>query len=611
MEELKMTVEEIRKETNSILGKDNFEGLKNWYTELNSRNTRYRYVVYLSNQCYTLALIMEKITEKKIEDHEYTEFLTDTSLFLKIPELAAYYKKNKKFPGILLCDLILNHGKEINRFIEYMEDLLTKELSNYDSEKIKGAFADALNITTYARVNGPTLVFPRYEIHLTSKRHEEICFCRDLSLNISTLITRLGLSDSMYIASSSIDPKVVKKIKSNSEWKETTYYNNWEKAKVSLEIRNDCLYAIKTIRIINSDDYESYRVIPFIFLPNLAESETMNIWNELSSHLKKFEGWNKYKDEIKRWMSIYGMRSFNEWITLLWSTSILKEFQKKYKISFDEEDLEEECRKLARNYNWSNIKEATEFIKWTIYAVNIESSIIMDIFISNAPDRYILKVNPNSSYKFEPENLDSIEDIFYNMACEDEKEAYETIREFLPVQQKRTVRHLKDICMILKETEYDSADEIQNLTRYLLQMMDSNIFSVTCYPATDIKVVGYSQFVKIEEQALYIWAIRYCEYIPLLIRIEERSQQINAWIKDELTRYMADTKLDIPIQMRGNLIAFIKRMQSMAQVPSDWRMSYVYKYRRDDKSLLDSTMERVQKQRTYVKDYAKYIRGDY
>jgi hypothetical protein len=165
--------------------------------------------------------------------------------------------------------------------------------------------------------------------------------------------------------------------------------------------------------------------------------------------------------------------------------------------------------------------------------------------------------------------------------------------------------------MILKETEYDSADEIQNLTRYLLQMMDSNIFSVTCYPATDIKVVGYSQFVKIEEQALYIWAIRYCEYIPLLIRIEERSQQINAWIKDELTRYMADTKLDIPIQMRGNLIAFIKRMQSMAQVPSDWRMSYVYKYRRDDKSLLDSTMERVQKQRTYVKDYAKYIRGDY
>jgi hypothetical protein len=252
-----------------------------------------------------------------------------------------------------------------------------------------------------------------------------------------------------------------------------------------------------------------------------------------------------------------------------------------------------------------------DFLRWTVCTVDVKSSDLMEILLHNIMKaRYLLEVDPASDAGFEPDDLEALEDIFYDQACRDEKDAYETSREFLPPMQKRTVRHLKDVRMVFRKAGYDKvgADKIRTAARYFLQMMDAGIVTLSSYPATDIRVVGYSQFVKTGEQSLYIWPTRYCEYLPLLYRVEDRCEQTNRWIREELTAYFASDQCKISSPIKGKLISFVNRMAEMGQRPSDWRISYVYKYEKEEgNDLLIVTLNRIAKQRSYVKDYMSYL----
>jgi hypothetical protein len=607
-----MKSEDIKSETNTILGEEVSVDLQKWYSDIISR--RSRYVVFLVRRCYMLALIMEQVTGKKMLDEAgKIEYLTDAAMLLRAPELAEHYRNAGYFPDILLYDDILIHGRNINRLLEYMEDLLVAELPEYEPDEIRGALADAVGISVYVRANGPILLFPRYELHLKSERVEDTSFWRKLSSDISTLITRLGVANASYIISAGVDPEIVEKLdlEPDSEWNRSVYFNNLEYARVALDAESGYVYAIKTLRIIKSEVDDAYRAIPFVFMPNLSGEETLGIWRELSLYLKEYKEWDKYGRILTDWMHIKGMRSFNEWLSLLWSNAVLREFQKEYGIRFDETDLEAECRKLARNYNWGDIEETIDFLRWTVCTVDVKASDLTAVLLHNIEkERYLLEVDSASDAGFEPEDLEALEDIFYDQACRDERDAYETLREFLPPMQKRTVRHLKDVRMVFREAGYDKvgADIIQAAVSYFLQMMDAGIVALSSYPATDIRVVGYSQFVKTGEQSLYIWPTRYCEYLPFLYRVEDRCEQTNRWIREELIAYFSSDQCKISGSVKEKLIIFVDRMATMGQRPSDWRISYVYKYEKEEgEDLLSATLNRIAKHRSYVKDYTRYL----
>jgi hypothetical protein len=309
---------------------------------------------------------MEQVTGKKMLDETgKIEYLTDAAVLLRTPELAEHYRTAGYFPDILLCDDILIHGRNINRLLEYMEDLLITELSEYEPDEIRGALADAVGISVYVRANGPILLFPRYELHLQTERVENTSFWRKLSSDISTLITRLGVANASYIISAGVDSEIVEKLDlgPDSEWNKSVYFNNQEFTRVALESESDYVYAIKTLRIIKSEVSDECRMIPFVFMPNLSGEETLGIWRELSLYLGEYKEWDKYSSILTAWMHIKGMRSFNEWLSLLWSNAVLREFQEEYGIRFDETDLEAECRKLARNYNWGEHRGDNGFLE--------------------------------------------------------------------------------------------------------------------------------------------------------------------------------------------------------------------------------------------------------
>ena len=100
----------------SIVGEDVMTGLQKWYKD--ALETKWEYVVFIVRRSYILALLMEKITGKKMAANETNHYLTDASMILHCDELAAIYRKKHRFPTTLLCDDVCIHGRNINHFIK-------------------------------------------------------------------------------------------------------------------------------------------------------------------------------------------------------------------------------------------------------------------------------------------------------------------------------------------------------------------------------------------------------------------------------------------------------------------------------------------------------------
>lgn len=606
-----MKQEELELEAERILGEEVSNDLQKWYKE--NLLWHCRYVVFFVRRSYILALLMEIVTKYKMQDENgVKEYLTDAALFLRVTELADYYREYRRFPNILLCDDILIHGRNMNRFIQNLEDLLVEELKDFEKEEVKDALVAAVRIHVYIRANDPVLLLPRYELGLESDRLESASFWRRVSSDISTLILRSGMANASYIFSAKIGSEVVHRIKRDEKWICTTYHNIEEFARITMEKVFNRVYVLKTIRVIKSATGDDYRVIPFVFLPNLDEEETRGIWEGLSVRLGKYREWEDYKGVIAKWRKITGLRSFNEWLSLMFSNAVLREFMAEYAIGFDEVDLKCECEKLARNYNWKNTRQTNEFLKWCINQVDLKMIDVTDVLLQNIKiKRYILEMDSSLNSDFTNQDLEQLEDYFYEQACGDEIEAYQASRESFPAARKRTVRNLNNCVTTIRTLgKGKSYKQLDYIMAYFLQMMDAGILALSSYASSDINVVGYSQFEKAGEQSLFIYSIRYNLYFPLLYNIEAHCQYTNRRIEEEMDAYFSSEicKIEGPIQKK--LKDFIVHLRKMGQLPSDWRINYIYKVQNDNpvNDQFQATVSRIKKQNQYVENYMEYLK---
>ena len=119
----------LKERFDAIFGGDYADKLDEWYKQILKNEARY--VVFIEEKCYNLALYMEYISENKMNDNSDKEYLTVTSFLSRCEELADYYRKKGRFPKILICEYALTNGININHLIEFLEnnlcDLLTEK----------------------------------------------------------------------------------------------------------------------------------------------------------------------------------------------------------------------------------------------------------------------------------------------------------------------------------------------------------------------------------------------------------------------------------------------------------------------------------------------------
>lgn len=582
-----------------LLGTKVLSEMEKWYQSVITADCEY--VVFLVRRSYVLALLMEIITKKSMETEGGITVITDAALFLQCEKIAGYYRKYGRFPRILLCDDIMIHGRNMNYFLKTLETRLLDLIPEEDEEEIKAALASAITLCVFTRNDAQLLLLGRYEYRLHFRRREEQCFWRELSSNISELILRSGIGNACYIYSENISDETFAEtlIANDPAYVFTSYQNTRQYAWVDVLKAGDKVKAILSVRLVKGVGAQGYRVLPFIFLPNLAKTETQKLMQSVLKAAALEEYLTPFEELWKR----EGKRTYNELLTLMLSNVILQEFNKKYKIAVPEKEKEQEFSKLARNYNSGDEQKTKEFLKKIVAGTGfgvarltelLQECLSEDSWISQLGSEDFLKGNICSN----------IEKYFYERASREEKEAVELSRELYYPTPRRTHRNARGCCFVMRELfEHYTEDEVKLGTAYFLQMMDAGVLSLSSYAPSNVEVVGFAQFAKGGEMSLSLKPLEFYKYIPLLAKMQWVSRQTGRSLEEEVNGYWENiSRKGIQYKEKDEVLEFLEKLKQMGQTPQDWDGDYLCK--------IDLSQE-VGEERNGWKEKRQYLEEQY
>lgn len=412
----------LEKDASLLLGIDVLENMKKWY--IDTLENDWKYVVYMVRRSYMLALIMEELTGKKMEECSDAIFLTDAAFLLRCEELAAAYEREGCFPKILICDDLCLHGRNFNHYIEALEERLYEFLPDYEQEEIRDALTEAIRFRVYVRSEEPLLLLGRYELRLFHNGRKSASELHKISNSFSSLILHSDMAYAGYIYSESISEQDVERI-NMQDYIATDYQNTRQYTRVEFVGDGEEKKAVLTLRIVKNINQKGFRVIPFVFLPNLNQEETWKLLDNLITALRKQGISEKLCQTLRELEAMSGKRSFNEWVSLIFSQAVLRDFNEMYQIRSEEKMKEQEIRKLARNYNWHNLQETEALLREVIEKLHLEISDVSRILEKSIPsDRRVLRLHLERGQDISVERRnqikEKIEDYFYTAGSKEE-----------------------------------------------------------------------------------------------------------------------------------------------------------------------------------------------
>lgn len=595
----------LEEEAVSLLKAEVLAGLKEWYefTLLD----KWKYVIFAVRRSYMLALIMEMITGRKMEESSVAAFLTDAAFFLRYKELAEIFDRQQQFPPILICDEIIIHGRNINHIMDGITNRIYEELGGkYSEDTVRAAFARAVVIHVYTRNSGQLLLREIYERNLHFIRKEEPLFFRQLSSDISLLIMRADITNACYVFTRHLSDDDVEKVDLNG-YISTSYQNVKQDAEILYLREGDIVKAISTIRLIKNINCDGYRVAPFVFLPNLDSDETMYLANAIAERIPD--------EEIRKWFlelnRIGGKRTFNELISLLLSNVILQEFEQKNGFTVDKQDKERELTKLARNYDQRGFLKTKRMLGKLIDAHLFTMQEMAKLLFCAISDKRLVMMLEGEGHREVPESRKQdikrkIEDYFYKQGMRDEYSAYELLRRPYFSTPRRAERRVRGCCFTLQELNQGYTKwESNYCMAYFLQMMDAGVTGLSSYAPNNASVVGFAQFAKAGEISLLIKPLRFYEYLPMLIRVEFEAGRRMLNIADELREFCSAFPKQYSSSLVADLVKFVEALEQTGQFPGDWSGGYIDRIEIKAPDNFFTLLDRRRKHLEHYADYAK------
>lgn len=606
-----MDIKDLREEAEFRLGANVLAEIQQWY--FGTVHQPQEYVVFVVRRSYLLALMMECLAENEDQMGKRAKFLTDAGLMLHCRELAERYRREKRFPSILLCDDILIHGRNINHFLINLEKRLAAELPECTEDEIERALGRAVKIHVYVRADAPLILLGRYELNLSYLRSEKPAFWRKLSNDISSLIIYAGMAYAVFVYSDWLEENQYRKLDLR-EWKDTTYQGIEQNTYVEFVGEPEQVKAVYTLRLI-PNRFGGARLIPFVFLPNLGTEESHLLLEYIVERMLDNGFTNEECQVMREWEEQEGKRSINELIGLILGCVILRDYEKKADILGDAGMRDEEIQKLVRNYRQSDWEKTEKFISKIIvtdlFTKEELTEILLDV-ISDERRMFSLSDGGNEVKDEEKrEIVDRLEDYFYAEGEEQEKDAYEMSKRLYSEHDKRTERVARACCFLMDEmAEGYTQEQGKYMVAYFLQMMDAGVLSLSSYAPSRVKVVGYTQYAKAGEQSLALEPLQVFEYIPLLARIQIHCECVGEDLLDGFWEYTESLECGLSPDTTRRLEEFIWRLGKMGQRPADWNENYLFRI--DDQYHIkragrSDITDYIQKQKEHVRDYLNYL----
>lgn len=585
----------------SVLGKDILQELISWYTEISSSNG-YRYIVFLSQRSYNLGILCEKITGIKMVDREYTEYLTDSAMYIRCEELVKEYRGRKSFPRILICSDIVSTAKDINHYLESLEEELIRLLPNEESKEIRYALVNATTIQTYVRSNKQLLLLPRFELNFDCMRKVDAKEQHQLECNIQYLLQTSCINTQPWLYSYEITEDKFKELESNSEFIHTKYMNMHEYTKIEFIKYSSNIQAILTLRVIKSSNVDTYKVIPMVLLPNLSEAETTILLRKI---VNKIELQEEDKNYILKLINTPGKRALNELITLIISNSLMQESN----IILGGMQREEELDRIVRNYNLLGYKKTKEFLSKIIGNKALNINEIKDILSTSITQHNISLIGYEGIWD-DKRVRERVENYFYSNIADEEKAVYLSRQQQYRMLIQSSERRIRGCNFVIKElVEGYNENTIKSTVAYLLQLLDAGIISISSYASNKVNVVGFGQFIKVEEQALFILPLNNYIYIPLLCEIERHVWYTgNKDVVQSFKKYILANTTDLTDKEIDSIINFINTIKSLGQDIVDWDGNYMRIIQANNSLGIKDQWGYINKQYEYLKEYNKYKR---
>lgn len=520
------------------------EDLIKWYTSIIEGDENY--VFFLDRATYNLALLLEKETNKKMIDTYNKKFLTVSSLYSQIINNPGFFSGNIK---ILICSFLKNNY--CDREKSYVYDNIIKELKfqkrDNEIEYIRRRwelfyFADYAKVMPAKSEQYPMYNFLNFKIKTTNYLTESLlasdyskslnrCMPKKLyrfySLNEPRVMLKKGYLNPWSYCEQ-ISKEEFNKININ-DYKEYLYHNLKEYINVKLLKKNNKIYGFSTIRIVESEDKETYYVIPEVLFPCIDEKESLKIIKNISDRIS-------YQDSqiLEKLFDSYTKQGFNEMISFIMNQAVLNEFNSKNNINVIENYKEEQISRISRNYNFDSYQNSknriTNFINNPVIKNVDEMSSIL--FNSITDQRTILLDN---NYSIKNDNSKKVlEDFFINQvgcvynSCAKFINSYikskynkydfdkiekdierngENLYNFSLTDELKPYIQICDFILLKRLTNKIYNNEINDLISYLLLMNDLDIISLTSQ-LQNLFPVGISKFITIKESAVSLLPLR-------------------------------------------------------------------------------------------------------
>lgn len=566
-----------------VLGKDFYEGIKNFYRDV--RNSRYDYKVCLIRRSYVLRRLFLDLEEGGEPAFDTQECMTDGAFLFLCDEVARYYLKNGRFPTIAVIDDILIHGRAINAFLLRVEERIIRCLRDlgyeFNDVEVREELPKTLDIRVYYQNTCPSVVLERYRSKIRSDRTESPILWRDLSNRISLLLSEAGIANASFILSSVVSEHEIPTASAGYRRIATRYEGTEEILFLKKKVFGAGVKAIFTVRVLPVSDTGSRRMIPFVFLSEIGAENRRLLWDSVCEKLLD----TQFREVIRAFRR-GNRRTQDEFCSLVLSQSMLQSFLKE--CGLDNGALlydQQEIYKIAHNYgNTQPVCDLIDYIwKTPVFTAEELDQLLYRVTVQ---EKVLCRNDDAGSISEEQKSilLKQMEDMIYQQGLEAEKHAY-AVRK----GQESDVTDYKERLSAgeLIDTIYQRSSEVFSLDHviaYLLQFMDAGNIVLSVYQNSERRMDAYDQYLKAGEQSLAIEAWRHFDYIPLLAMIDRKCTAGGLDVHQEWKKCFV--KILISPEKAAEIDQFLTDLKESGQRAVDWDFNMLNRIIR--RAMLDS-----------------------
>lgn len=594
----------LQKLAEEVLGV-HYQPLKRFYTNI-LFSMEYEYIVFVARRSIALAelffVILWNETEsewnKNYLEESWARVTTDSTILSYAGQIAQEIKSGHH-PKILIVDDVLVQGNGLNELLSAIEDNVMGKLRELDATDITlerwREVVNTIHIRIFAQNNKLSVVNLQYQLKLKPAYKMGPQAWHDLSRRISNMIIATGLANATFIMGAEIfstseddytsietlvngkllvDSETVITPKSYNVGKLTErHYFGWSRSN-SNRISYFC-----SLRVIKNCYTAGYRLMPFVFLPQLSEKSYKLLKNRIC------EKWGMSKENNILNPNQDTSRLEYEIMLLHLSESLLTCWTKAAGIQLKKEYFDP--LKVSLNYTINRIQpmiDSFEFMRLTNPAYLFswdELKAVLDEATADAPT-FDVRVAGEFG---DPRRY--LEDFVYETKIQELMESYRYYNSMRPsdlwstgfsLQENRTRNWhiaLEDFVNRAKQLICDSS--LESIICNLLSFMDEGIVTLKVRKHGN----SHTQVLRMGEQSLFVWPKRYDKYHPVLSYLEERSVRSRRSLREDLLDFLQYAQRINEISSEENvetltdeLISYLRSLYESGQELEDWDIDF-------------------------------------